>query len=174
MTHARKYLALFLGALSFYVAHNVLQYINPFRQSCVSKITIIGLFYSLSPGCRHAIIWTNIVIYVLENRLQWIFIKSIIFPSMKMHLTMSSAEWCLFRIGHNVLKLIFIPAYAYISHYPGHHLLRQLLLTSKAAIAYDEWCFFFALWPLNKTSMLIWIVLHHLSLAEKHFDISTS
>ena len=74
---------------------------------CVGKLTIIGLDNGLSPERRQAIIWTNTRILLIwplgtnfNEILKWI--KT--FSFTKMHLKMSSAKWCPFCLGLNVLK----------------------------------------------------------------------
>ena len=72
---------------------------------CVSKLTIIGSDNGLSPGRRHAIIWTNTGILFIEplgTNFSDIFIEIYTFSLKKMHLKMSSGKW-LFRIRLNVL-----------------------------------------------------------------------
>ena len=74
---------------------------------CASKVTIIGSDNGLSPGRRQAIIWTNAGI--LLNRTLGTNASEIIstihtFSFKKMHLKMSSAKWCLFRLGLNELN----------------------------------------------------------------------
>ena len=73
---------------------------------CVSKITIIGLDNDLSPGRRHAIIWTNARILFIgplgTNHCQSV-IGIQTFSFKKMHLKLSSAKWRPFCLGLNVL-----------------------------------------------------------------------
>ena len=75
---------------------------------CVVKMTIIGSDNGLSPGRRQAIIWTNAGI-LLIGPLETNFIESLIgiqtFSFKKMHLKMSSAKWCPFCLGLNVLNI---------------------------------------------------------------------
>ena len=74
---------------------------------CVVKLTIIGSDNGLSPGRRQAIIWTNAGI-LLIGPLGTNFIEILIgiqtFSFKKIHLKMSSAKWCPFCLGLNVLK----------------------------------------------------------------------
>ena len=56
---------------------------------CVSRLTIIGSDTGLSPGRRQAIIWTNVGILLIRNKLQWrvnrnsnIFIRENAFESV--------------------------------------------------------------------------------------------
>ena len=80
----------------------------------VSNLPIIGSNNALSPGRRQAIIWTNAGISLIRtlgtNFSQ--FLNAIHALSFKrMHLKMSSAKWCLFRLGLNELrnkKLLYI------------------------------------------------------------------
>ena len=73
---------------------------------CVGKLSIISSDNGLSPGRRHAIIWTNAGILLIgplgtnfsEN---WIGIAT--FSIKEMHLKMLSAKWHLFGLGLNVL-----------------------------------------------------------------------
>ena len=74
---------------------------------CVSKLTIIGLDYGLSPGRRQAIIQTNAGILLtgpLGTYFSEILIEIYIFSLNKMHLKMSSGKWRPFCLGLNVLK----------------------------------------------------------------------
>ena len=64
---------------------------------CVGNITIIGSDNGLSPGRRHAIIWTN---WNLRNKLQWNFSRN----SNNFIQEMSSAKWRPFCLGLNVLR----------------------------------------------------------------------
>ena len=73
---------------------------------CVSKLTIIGSDNGLSPGRRQAIIWTNagiLLIGPLGTNFSEILIGIKTFSFTKMHLKMSSAIWCPFCLGLNVL-----------------------------------------------------------------------
>ena len=73
---------------------------------CVSEITIIGSDNGLTPGRRHAIIWTNagiLLIAPLEINFDKILIQINTFSFKKMYLKMSSAKCRLFRLGLNVL-----------------------------------------------------------------------
>ena len=74
---------------------------------CVSKLTIIGSDYGLSPGLRQAIIRNNaglLLIETLGTNLSEISIANETFPFKKMHLKISSAKWRPFCLGFNVLK----------------------------------------------------------------------
>ena len=75
----------------------------------VVKLTIIGSDNGLSPGRRHAIIWTNAGILLIEP-LGTNFIEILIgiqtFSFNKMHLKMSSAKWRPFCLGLNVLSCV--------------------------------------------------------------------
>ena len=74
---------------------------------CVGKQTIIGSDNGLSPGWRQAIIWTNagiLLIGPLGTNFSEISIKIQIFSFTKMCLKVSSAKWCPFWLGLNVLS----------------------------------------------------------------------
>ena len=74
---------------------------------CVGNVPIIGSDNGLSSGRRQAIIWTNagiLLIGPLGTNFSEILIEIQTFSYMKMHLKMSSAEWCPFILGLNVLK----------------------------------------------------------------------
>ena len=76
---------------------------------CVGKLTIIGSDNGLSPGRRQAIIWTNIVILLIEHlgaNFSEILIKINIFSFKKMYLKMSSGKWRPFCLGLNVLSCL--------------------------------------------------------------------
>ena len=73
----------------------------------VSKLTIIGSDNGLSPGRRQAIIWTNtwiLLIWTLGTNFSEILSEIHAFSFKKMHLKMSSAKWCPFCFGLNVLN----------------------------------------------------------------------
>ena len=75
---------------------------------CVSRLTIIGLGYGLSPERHRAIIWTNVGILLmgpsLTNRRDTL-IEILIFPFTTMRLKVSPAKWRPFRLGLNVLMI---------------------------------------------------------------------
>ena len=74
---------------------------------CVGNLTTIGPDNGLSPGRRQAIIWTNAVILLIEplgTNFSEILIEMHTFSIKKMHLKMSSAKWCPFCLGLNVLN----------------------------------------------------------------------
>ena len=78
---------------------------------CVSKQTIIGSYNGLSPGRRQAIIWTNagiLLIGPLGTNFSEISIGIQTFSFKKIHLKMSSAKWCPFCLGLNVLKVMLL------------------------------------------------------------------
>ena len=104
---------------------------------CVSKLTIIGSGFGLSPGRRQAIIWTNagiLLIRTLGTNFSEILSENHAFWFKKMHLKMSSAKWRPFCLGLNVLKshyrsqittLIVSFLFGRWFSYPnGHHLYR--------------------------------------------------
>ena len=73
---------------------------------CVSDLTTIGSDNDLSPGRRQAIIWTNariLLIGPVGTIFSEILIEIHTFSFKKMYLKMSSAKWCLFHLGLNVL-----------------------------------------------------------------------
>ena len=75
---------------------------------CVSKLTTIGPDNGLSPGRRHAIIWTNagiLLIRTLGTNFSEFLGEIHPFSFSKMHLNMSSAKWRLFGLGLNELIL---------------------------------------------------------------------
>ena len=75
---------------------------------CVSDLTSIGSDNGLSPGRRQVIIRTNagiLLIRPLGTNFRESLVKIIIFSFKKMHLKVSSAKCCSFRLGLNVLRL---------------------------------------------------------------------
>ena len=61
----------------------------------VSKLTIIGSDYDLSPGQRQVIAWTIagvLLIGLLETKFSEILIEIHIYPNKKIHLKMSSGK----------------------------------------------------------------------------------
>ena len=73
---------------------------------CINKLTIIGSDNGLSPGRLQAIIWTNagiLLIRPLGTNFIEIVIENLTFSFMKMRLKVSSAKWCPFCLGLNVL-----------------------------------------------------------------------
>ena len=92
--------------------HHVLILIRPLTHwvrvthICVGKLTIIGSDNGLSPARRQAIVWTNVgllLIGPLGTNFSEILIGIQTFSFKKMHLKMSSAKWCPFCLGLNVL-----------------------------------------------------------------------
>ena len=74
---------------------------------CVGNLTIIGSDNGLSPGRRQAIVWTNagiVLIWPLGTNFCEYLIGIQTFSFKKMPLKMSSAKWCLFCLGLNVLS----------------------------------------------------------------------
>ena len=74
---------------------------------CVSELTNIGSDNGLLPVRRQAIIWTNAATFSI--RPSGTYLNEIVFKIWKfsfkaMHLKMSSAKWCPFRLGLNVLN----------------------------------------------------------------------
>ena len=77
---------------------------------CVGKLTSIGSDNGLSPERRQAIIWTNaeiLLIGPLGTNFSEILIEIQTFSLKKIHLKMSSAKCCSFRLGLNVLILYY-------------------------------------------------------------------
>ena len=75
---------------------------------CVNKLTIIGSDNGLSPGRRHAIIWTDagiLLIGHLGTNFSEILVESHAFSFKKIHLKMSSGKWRSFCLGLNVLTI---------------------------------------------------------------------
>ena len=74
---------------------------------CVSKLTIIGSDYGLSPDRRQAIIWTNdgiLLIGPLGTNFSEISIEILTFAFKKMRLKVSAAKRRPFCLGLNVLN----------------------------------------------------------------------
>ena len=74
---------------------------------CVSKLTTMGSDNGLSPGRRQAIIWPNdgiLLIRTLGTNFSEILSEIHSFSFKKMHLKMSFAKWCIFRLGLNELN----------------------------------------------------------------------
>ena len=73
----------------------------------VSNLTIIGSDNGLSPGRRHAIIWSNAGILLIRNlgiKFREILSKIHTFSFKKMHFKMFSAKWRQVCLGFNVLR----------------------------------------------------------------------
>ena len=76
---------------------------------CVSKLTFIGSDKGLSPERRQAIIWTNagiLSIGPLGTNFSEFLIEIQTFSLKKIRLKMSSAKYCSFRLGLNVLTCV--------------------------------------------------------------------
>ena len=76
---------------------------------CVSKLTIIGSDNGLSPGRRHAIIWTYdgiLLIGPLGTNFSEILVEIWTFSFTKMWLKVSSAKWRPFCLGLNELMCL--------------------------------------------------------------------
>ena len=74
---------------------------------CVGNLISLGPDNGLSPGRRQAIIWTDagiLLIGPLGTNFSEILIDIHTFSFTKMHLKMSSAKWCPFCLGLNVLS----------------------------------------------------------------------
>ena len=92
---------------------------------CVGNLTIIGSDNGLSPGRRQAIIWTNAGILLIGpwgTNFSEILIGINTFSFKKIHLNMSSAKWCPFCLGLNVLNLYSILALPSTSDDPIGHI----------------------------------------------------
>ena len=77
---------------------------------CVSNLTIIGSDNGLSPGRRQAIIWTNagmLLIGPLGTNFNEILPEIHTFSFKKIPFKMSSVKWRPFRLGLNVLTMVF-------------------------------------------------------------------
>ena len=77
-------------------------------QICIGNLTIIGWDNGLSPGRRQAIFWTNagiLLISPLGTNFSKILIEIPKFSFKKMCLKVSTAKWCPFCLGLNVLRL---------------------------------------------------------------------
>ena len=74
----------------------ILTKLNQWWHICVGNLTITGSDNGLSPDQRHAIIWTNAGILLIEIHT---------FSFNKMHLKQSPAKWCPLCFGLNVLIL---------------------------------------------------------------------
>ena len=98
----------------------------------VSKLSIIGSDNGLSPGRRHAIIWTNagiLLIRTLGTNFSEILGEIHSFSFSKMHLKMSSVKWRLFGLGLNELTARFVvPSQYNVS--TGRDRLRLTALTT--------------------------------------------
>ena len=78
---------------------------------CIGKLTIIGSDNGLLPEWRQAIIWTNdgiLLIGPLGTNFSEIFIEIQTFSLKKILWKMSSAKCCSFRLGLNVLNMMFV------------------------------------------------------------------
>ena len=86
------------------------------RHICVSKLTIIGSDYCLSPGQRQAIIWTNariLLIWPLRTNFSEILIEIHTFALKIMHLKISSGK----GLGLNVSRWFHVVwTYGLCSH----------------------------------------------------------
>ena len=91
-----------------WLALHLLTYWGRVTHICVSKLTIISSDNGLSPGRRHAIIWTNAGI-LLSGPSGTNFIEILIeiqtFPFKQMHLKMSSWKGRPLCLGLNVLTM---------------------------------------------------------------------
>ena len=90
-----------------YSGHNVLIHWGRVTHIYVGNLTIIGPDNGLSLGRRQAIIWTNAGILLIGpwgTNFSEILIGIQAFSFKKMHLKMSSAKWCPFCLGLNVLN----------------------------------------------------------------------
>ena len=88
----------------------ILTYWGRVTHICVGNLTIIGSDNGLSSGRCQAIIWTNagiLLIGPLGTNFSEILTKIITFSFKKMCLKVSSAKWCPFCLGLNVLVGVF-------------------------------------------------------------------
>ena len=76
---------------------------------CVGNLTIIGSDNGLSPGRRHAVIWTNggisLIGPTIEKKFREIIFGIHAFSNKKMHLKMSSGKWRTSCLGLSVLRV---------------------------------------------------------------------
>ena len=106
-----------MEATPFVQGSMLLTYWGGMTHICISKLTIIASDNGLSPGRRQAIIWTNagiLSIRPLGTNFIEILIKIYILLLKKIHLKMSSENWWLFCLSHNVLRIWL--------HHPYHGL----------------------------------------------------
>ena len=78
--------------------------------TCVSKPTITGSDNGLSPGRLQAIIWTNagiLLIGLLGTNFSEMLSEIQTFSLRKIRLKMSSEKCCPFRLGLNVLSVLY-------------------------------------------------------------------
>ena len=97
-----------------FLCHRVTNSLRPSDAYVVSELTIIGSDNGLSPGQRQAIIWKNaglLLIELLGTNVSEISIGIQTFSFKKMHLNMSSAKWCPFCLGLNVLTAMILIMY---------------------------------------------------------------
>ena len=107
---------------------------------CVSTLTIIGSDNGLSPGRRHAIIWTNdgiLLIRTFRTHFSEIVSEIHTFSFKKMHFKMSSGKWWPSCLGLNVLILVISEWYIYqqptwykAPHELKHHSVSLYLISS--------------------------------------------
>ena len=96
----------FLHIVYLYISIHLLTHWGRVMHICVDNLTIIGSDNGLPPGQRQAIIWTSagiLLIGPLGTNFSEILIEILTFSLKKMRLKVSSAKWCLFRLGLNVL-----------------------------------------------------------------------
>ena len=102
---------LFAKCQPFCLGLNVLTHWEWVTHICVSKLTIIGSDYGLSPGRRQAIIYTNagiLLIGPLGTNFSEVLIWNLYIFIKKMHLKMLSGKWRPFYLSLNVLSSCFI------------------------------------------------------------------
>ena len=111
---------------------------------CVSKLTIIGSDNGLSPGRRQVIIWTNdgiLLIRTLLTNFSENLSEIHSFSFKNMYLKMSSAKWCLSRLGFNELSTeLYMNIYGIFCH--PCQLLGKVLQSTTCPILYAlivEW-----------------------------------
>ena len=120
----------------------------------VGKLNIIGSDNGLSPGQRQAIIWTNdriLSIRPLATNFNETLIGIQTSSFKKMYLKMSSAKWCPFCLGLNVLKVSHVhcqstSSTSWQSWSPGstqgsrHHPWIKAIF-SIVLLAWHNWCY---------------------------------
>ena len=104
---------------------------------CVNNLTTIGSVYGLSPGRRHAIIWTNagiLLIGPLGTNFSEILIEIPTIVFKKMRLKVSSAKWRPSCLGLNVLRST------------GYQLFRSWIILNRYKSVYNLHYSFTLIW----------------------------
>ena len=125
---------------------------------CLGKLTTIGSDNGLSPERRQAIIWTNagiLLIGPLGTNFSEILIEIQTFSLKKIHLKMSSAKCCSFRLGLNVLihcALVML----YVLRHLGQYWLSQWLVTRVTPSHYLNQCKLIVNWTIRNNFIENW------------------